>query len=87
MGAFRESKGVMLIVEDEPLVRMVAADIVQDAGFETIEVADADSAIGILEARKDIRIVFTDVNMPGSMGRFGRETFRNGACSYPSHIP
>ena len=57
----------MLIVEDEPLVRMVAADIVQDAGFETIEVADADSAIATLEARKDIRIVFTDVNMPGSM--------------------
>lgn len=67
MGAFSESKGVVLIVEDERLVRMVAADIVQDAGFETIEVADADSAIAILEARKDIRIVFTDVNMPGSM--------------------
>src|ERR1700741_4911881 len=61
------SKGVVLVVEDDPLVRMVAADTVQDAGFETIEAADADSAIVILEARKDIRIVVTDIQMPGSM--------------------
>ena len=72
MGAFEESKGVVLIVEDEPLLRMVAADIVQDAGFETIEAAHADSAIAILEARKDIRIVFTDVHMPGSMDGLSR---------------
>ena len=61
------SKGVVLVVEDDPLVRMVAADTVQGAGFETIEAADADSAIVILEARKDIRIVVTDIQMPGSM--------------------
>jgi len=42
-------------------------DTIQDAGYETIEAADADSAIAILEARKDIRIVFTDIHMPGSM--------------------
>jgi CheY-like chemotaxis protein len=67
MGASRGSKGVVLVVDDDSLVRMVAADIIQDAGFETIEAADADSAIAILEARKDIRIVFTDIDMPGSM--------------------
>ena len=61
------SKGVVVVVEDDPLVRMVAADTVQDAGFETIEAADADSAIVILESRKDIRIVVTDIQMPGSM--------------------
>jgi CheY-like chemotaxis protein len=67
MGASSGSKGVVLVVDDESLVRMVAADLIQDAGFETIEAADADSAIAILEARKDIRIVFTDIDMPGSM--------------------
>jgi CheY-like chemotaxis protein len=61
------SKGVVLVVEDDPIVTMVAVDIIQDAGFETIEAADADTAIAILEARKDIRIVFTDIHMPGSM--------------------
>jgi CheY-like chemotaxis protein len=60
-------KGVVLVVDDEPLVRMVAAATIQDAGFETIEAADADSAIAILEARKDIRIVFADIHMPGPM--------------------
>jgi CheY-like chemotaxis protein len=61
------SRAVVLVVEDEPVVRMVAVDTIQDAGYETIEAADADSAIAILEARKDIRIVFTDIHMPGSM--------------------
>jgi CheY-like chemotaxis protein len=61
------SKGIVLVVEDDPIVTMVAVDTIQDAGFETIEAADADTAIAILEARKDIRIVFTDIHMPGSM--------------------
>jgi DNA-binding LytR/AlgR family response regulator len=46
---------------------MVAVDIIEDADFEAIAVADADDAIAILKVRKDIRIVFTDINMPGSM--------------------
>jgi two-component system, response regulator PdtaR len=62
-----KSKGVVLVVEDEPLVRMVAVDTIQEAGYETVEASNADSAIRILESRKDIRIVFTDINMPGSM--------------------
>lgn len=61
------SRGVVLVVEDEPLVRMLAADVIQEAGYETVEAANADSAIAILEARRDIRIVFTDIDMPGSM--------------------
>ena len=55
------------MVEDEPLVRMVAAATIEDAGFETIEAVGAESAIAILEVRKDIRIVFADIQMPGSM--------------------
>ena len=61
------SRGVVLVVEDETLVRMVAAASIEDAGFETIEAVGAESAIAILEMRKDIRIVFADIHMPGSM--------------------
>ena len=57
----------MLIVEDEPLVRMGAVNIIEDAGFKVIEAASADEAIRILEYRGDIRVVFTDIHMPGSM--------------------
>jgi len=46
---------------------MGAASLVEDAGFETVEAANADQAIKILEARNDIRVVFTDINMPGPM--------------------
>ena len=58
---------VVLIVEDEPLVRQFALQTIEDAGFEVIEAANADEAIQILESRTDIRVVFTDVHMPGSM--------------------
>jgi CheY-like chemotaxis protein len=58
---------VVLVVEDDLLVRVVAVAIVGDAGFEAVEAASADQAIKILEARDDIRVVFTDINMPGSM--------------------
>ena len=58
---------IILIVEDESLLRIHAADIAAEAGFEVLEAANADEAIVILEARTDIRIVFTDIQMPGSM--------------------
>jgi CheY-like chemotaxis protein len=58
---------VVLIVEDEFLLRMNATDMVRAAGFEAVEAANADQAIEILEARPDITVVFTDVQMPGSM--------------------
>jgi CheY-like chemotaxis protein len=57
----------ILIVEDEPLVRLGAVKIIEDAGFEVIEAANADEAIRILECRSDVRVVFTDVHMPGAM--------------------
>jgi len=46
---------------------MNAVEIVTNAGYEVLEAANADEAIAILEARNDIRIIFTDINMPGSM--------------------
>jgi len=57
----------VLIVEDEPLVRMLAVDVVEDAGFEAVEAGDADEAIRLLETVHDIRILLTDIDMPGSM--------------------
>lgn len=58
---------VVLVVEDEPLIRMAACMIVEDAGFIALEAANADDAIRILESRSDIRLIFTDVDMPGSL--------------------
>jgi CheY-like chemotaxis protein len=58
---------VVLAVEDEPLTLMLAVDMIRDAGFEPLWASNADEAIRILESRDDIRIVFTDINMPGSM--------------------
>jgi len=60
-------KAVVLVVEDEHLLRLNAAQMIEDAGYEVIEASNADEAIQILESRTDIRIVFTDINMPGSM--------------------
>ena len=58
------SRQVVLVVEDEPLLRMMAVDLVEDAGFEAVEAADATEAVSILESRHDIRIMFTDIDMP-----------------------
>jgi two-component system, response regulator PdtaR len=58
---------VILTVEDETLVSVFLGGILQDAGYRVIAAANADEAIAILEAREDVRILITDVNMPGSM--------------------
>ena len=63
----RAKTPAVLIVEDEPLVRLCAVETVEAAGFEVIEAANADEAIRILESRRDIRVVFTYLHMPGSM--------------------
>jgi len=61
------TKAVVLVVEDEPLVRMLVAGTVEEAGFDVLEAGNADEAVRILESRPDVRIVFTDIDMPGSM--------------------
>jgi CheY-like chemotaxis protein len=67
MGLVESKRPVVLIVEDEFLLRMDAVDMIAAAGFEVVEAANADQAIDILEARKDITVIFTDIQMPGSM--------------------
>ena len=66
LGAYM-SMPLVLIVEDEILVRLTAVFLLEEAGFGTLEAGSADEAIALLEARKDIQVVFTDINMPGSM--------------------
>lgn len=58
----------ILIVEDDQLLKLLTIDIVEEAGFATLEASNADEAIAILAAaRSDIAMLLTDVNMPGSM--------------------
>ncbi len=61
------SKPIVLVVEDEVILRMHTADIVHDAGFVPIEAVNADQAIEILESRDDVSLLLTDIQMPGSM--------------------
>jgi two-component system, response regulator PdtaR len=58
---------IILVVEDDALIRTLAVEIVEEAGFNFIEAANADEAVAILESRTDIAMVFTDIDMPGSM--------------------
>ncbi len=58
---------VILVVEDEMLLRMLAVDMVEDAGYTPVEAVDADEAVAILESRSDIALLLTDIRMPGSM--------------------
>ena len=58
---------VVLVVEDEYLIRSNAADMITEAGYDVVVAANADEAIAILEARPDIHVIFTDIRMPGSM--------------------
>ena len=58
---------VVLTVEDEFVISEHLRGVLEDAGHEVISTADADEAIEVLENRNDIRIVITDINMPGSM--------------------
>lgn len=62
---------VVLVVEDEMLLRMRAVDMVEDAGYTPLEAVDADEAVKILESRSDIALMFTDIQMPGSMDGLG----------------
>lgn len=61
---------VILVVEDEFLIRLDTVDRLTEGGFEVIEAGDADEAIRILETGAEVRILFTDVEMPGSMDGF-----------------
>lgn len=63
-----EDAPVILLVEDELLVRITAVDEMEDAGFHVLEAANADAALAVLETcSEEVQVLFTDVHMPGSM--------------------
>ena len=61
---------VVLLVEDEPLVRLTQVDILKESEFWVVEAQDADEAFELLKTRPEIDAILTDVNMPGSMDGF-----------------
>jgi CheY-like chemotaxis protein len=58
---------VILVVEDEPLVRLFLTDFLDEAGFKVFEAVNADEAMTILQARPDVQVIISDIEMPGSM--------------------
>jgi CheY-like chemotaxis protein len=58
---------IVLVVEDEPLVRLAAADSLSELGYHILEAGNADEAIALLELWSGVRVLFTDVQMPGRM--------------------
>jgi DNA-binding NtrC family response regulator len=65
------SSRVVLIVENDVLLKSLTADIMVDAGFAALQAGDADEALAILESRSDIALMLTSVTMPGSMDGLG----------------
>ena len=61
------TKPTVLIVEDEAFIRMEAADVLADAGCVSLEAGDAEEALTVLEEHPEVRLLFTDINMPGTM--------------------
>lgn len=67
MAESNKPKDIVLVVEDEALIRMHSVELITDLGFEVIEAVDADEAVFLLESVPGIKVVFTDIQMPGSM--------------------
>ncbi len=74
----KNGKAVVLIVEDEMMIRLGAIDLVLSAGYEALDARNADEAIRILESRHDVDLVFTDVQMPGTMDGIKLANFIRG---------
>jgi CheY-like chemotaxis protein len=62
--------GVVLVVDDEADVRRFAVESLEEAGFEVLEAADAEAALRILQDRSDIKVLVSDVRMPGSLNGY-----------------
>jgi two-component system, response regulator PdtaR len=76
-------KAGILVVEDEALIRLWVADILEENGFSVLEAKDANAALKVLESRPDVKLLFTDVQMPGSLN--GMELAREVHARWP-HI-
>lgn len=70
-GAVDAAPLIVLVVEDEVLVRMLACDILTEGGYHAIEAVNAEEALTLIEARPDIAVMFSDVDMPGEINGLG----------------
>lgn len=66
-----QEKPVVLLVEDEVLVRLFNVDVLEEAGYKVIEAVNGDEGVILFESRPDISLIVTDVNMPGSLDGLG----------------
>jgi two-component system, response regulator PdtaR len=66
-----ESTSVVLLVEDEELLRALAAWRLEEAGFEVVQAANAAEALQVMKSRPDVDVLFTDVQMPGPLDGMG----------------
>jgi two-component system, response regulator PdtaR len=66
-GTYSHPRPAVLLAEDDPLVRFFASDLLEDEGFEVIETGSADEALTWLEVRDDVRVILTDIHMPGPL--------------------
>ncbi len=62
---------IVIVVDDEPLVRLVAVDILESVGFRVFEAENGLAALSVVEAHPEIELLFSDVNMPGPMDGLG----------------
>jgi two-component system, response regulator PdtaR len=76
-----DDQSVILVVEDEEFLRFRAAGLLEEAGFEVLEAANADAALKIIEGRPDVRVLFTDIKMPGKLN--GMELARKVHQQWP----
>jgi CheY-like chemotaxis protein len=78
-------KPVVLVVEDEAIIRMETVQVVRDAGYAVLDAPNTDKAMTILEGRRDIRAVFTEIRVPGRRNGSGARYCRALATDTPAH--
>jgi two-component system, response regulator PdtaR len=65
------TRTTVLIVEDEPFLRLFGADLLEQAGFDVLQACDVGEALRVLETHPEVRAVFSDIQMPGSLDGLG----------------
>jgi len=75
------TRPLVLVVEDEPFVRALAVEVLEEEGFEVIEAPSADYAMSVLRSRDDVAVLFTDVEMPGQLN--GLDLARAAKTMFP----
>jgi CheY-like chemotaxis protein len=72
-------QSVVLVVEDEPLVRLLVSEVLTDAGFKVLEAANAGEALTILQAGIEVHVLYADVDMPPGINGYelARQVHRN----------